>query len=325
MSARQQAKLIQLFNNLFVSGFTLGEMVTFLRRSQLLNDSYTSQMEASLLEGDSMAKMMAAVGFSDTIVTQMSLADIHGNTQKSLTKIESYLRSMATLKKKLVEVATYPIILLSFLVLIMIGLKNYLIPQLYGGNLATRLVASFPLLFFAFLFGGLAILAACYLWLRQMSRMRAATLLSKLPFIGSYVKLYLTAYYAREWGNLIGQGVDLSQIVRLMQEQKSQLFNEIGRDLEENLLSGQTFCETVLSYPFFLRELGLIIEYGEVKAKLGAELDIYADETWETFFLRLQKATQLIQPLIFIFVALVIVMIYAAMLLPMYQNMEFNV
>ncbi|MGC4388921.1 type II secretion system F family protein, partial [Streptococcus suis] len=71
-------------------------------------------------------------------------------------------------------------------------------------------------------------------------------------------------YYAREWGNLIGQGVDLSQIVRLMQEQKSQLFNEIGRDLEEKLLSGQTFCETVLSYPFFLRELGLIIEYGEV-------------------------------------------------------------
>ncbi|HGD4402830.1 TPA: type II secretion system F family protein, partial [Streptococcus agalactiae] len=34
------------------------------------------------------------------------------------------------------------------------------------------------------------------------------------------------------------------------------------------------------------------------------------------------RATQLIQPVIFIFVALIIVMIYAAMLLPMYQNME---
>lgn len=300
-------------------------MVIFLKRSQLLTDKYTDQMQSSLLEGKSMAAMMAAVGFSDTIVTQMSLADIHGNTQKSLTKIESYLNSMAILKKKLVEVATYPIILLSFLVLIMIGLKNYLIPQLDGGNLATRLVASFPLLFFSLLICCVLLLGIGYAFMRQMSRMRAVTILSKFPFVGHYVKIYLTAYYAREWGNLIGQGIDLSQIVTLMQKQKSKLFNEIGRDLEEKLLSGQTFCETVLLYPFFLKELGLMIEYGEVKAKLGAELDIYADEAWETFFLRLQKATQLIQPLIFIFVALVIVMIYAAMLLPMYQNMEFNV
>lgn len=39
-------------------------------------------------------------------------------------------------------------------------------------------------------------------------------------------------------------------------------------------------------------------------------------------FTKLARATQLIQPVIFIFVALIIVMIYAAMLLPMYQNME---
>jgi competence protein ComGB len=31
---------------------------------------------------------------------------------------------------------------------------------------------------------------------------------------------------------------------------------------------------------------------------------------------------QLIQPLVFLFVALMIVLIYAAMLLPIYQNME---
>ena len=37
---------------------------------------------------------------------------------------------------------------------------------------------------------------------------------------------------------------------------------------------------------------------------------------------RLNKATTFVQPLIFVIVAVVIVMIYAAMLLPMYQNME---
>lgn len=92
--------------------------------------------------------------------------------------------------------------------------------------------------------------------------------------------------------------------------------------MEAALLAGQEFHHKVLDYPFFLRELSLIIEYGQVKSKLGSELEVYAQETWEAFFSRVNRATQLIQPLVFILVALVIVMIYAAMLLPMYHNME---
>ena len=43
--------------------------------------------------------------------------------------------------------------------------------------------------------------------------------MAKIPFIGQTVRLYTTAYYAREWGNLLGQGVDLLDLVALMQEQ----------------------------------------------------------------------------------------------------------
>ena len=89
-------------------------------------------------------------------------------------------------------------------------------------------------------------------------------------------------------------------------------------------MSGQSFHQKGLDYPFFLRELSLMIEYGEVKSKLGRELDIYAEETWQNFFSQLTQATQLIQPLVFVFVALIIVLIYVAMLLPMYQNVGGN-
>lgn len=64
-----------------------------------------------------------------------------------------------------------------------------------------------------------------------------------------------------------------------------------------------------------------MIEYGDIKSKLGRELDIYAQESWETFFSQLNRATQWIQPIIFLVVAVVIVMIYAAILLPIYQQM----
>jgi competence protein comYB, putative len=121
---------------------------------------------------------------------------------------------------------------------------------------------------------------------------------------------------------MIGQGLELSQIFLIMQDQPSQLFQELGRDLETALGAGQGYAEKVGTYPFFKKELSLIIEYGEVKSKLGDELELYAEKTWEEFFLRINRAMNLIQPLVFVFVALVIVLLYAAMLLPIYQNME---
>ena len=321
MPFKKQRKVIQLFNNLFESGFNLTEIVSFLRRSQLLSDIYVERMQESLLNGASLSIMMTDLGFSDSIVTQIALADTHGNSQKSLLKIESYLSSMSVVRKKLIEVATYPLILLLFLILIMLGLKNYLLPQLENQSVATQIITHFPTIFLISFLLIVVLLIGVLFYARNLSQINLYSRISRIPFVGSYVKLYLTAYYAREWGNLIGQGIELMEIVEIMQKQKSLLFQEIGKDMKEALLLGQAFHQKVLGYPFFLRELSLMIEYGEVKSKLGRELDIYAEETWQTFFGKLTQATQLIQPLVFIFVALVIILIYVAMLLPMYQNM----
>ena len=65
--------------------------------------------------------------------------------------------------------------------------------------------------------------------------------------------IYTTAYYAREWGNLLGQGIDLLDLVSLMQEQKSKLFRELGTDLEEALMLGQSFPDRIATHPFSLR------------------------------------------------------------------------
>ncbi|MDW8710735.1 competence type IV pilus assembly protein ComGB [Streptococcus suis] len=318
----RQRKVIELFNNLFASGFHLGEIVDFLKRSQLLADPYTQVLSDGLLAGKPFSSLLADLRFSDAVVTQVALAEVHGNTSLSLSHIQSYLENVSKVRKKLIEVATYPVILLGFLLLIMLGLKNYLLPQLEEGNAATVLINHLPTIFLSL--SGLSLVAvlAGMVWFRKTSKIKAFSRLAALPFFGKLLQTYLTAYYAREWGSLIGQGLDLPQIVGLMQEQQSQLFREIGQDLEQSLSNGQSFHEHIKTYAFFKRELSLIVEYGQVKSKLGGELTVYATECWEDFFSRVNRAMQLIQPLVFLFVALMVVLIYAAMLLPIYQNME---
>ena len=424
-----------------------------------------TQMRTGLSQGKSFSEMMASLGFSSAIVTQLSLAEFHGNLHLSLGKIEEYLDNLTKVKKKLIEVATYPLILLGFLLLIMMGLRNYLLPQLDSSNIATQIIgnlpqiflglvlvcslilllaltfykrsskirvfsilarlpflgifvqtyltayyarewgnmisqgmeltqifqmmqeqgsqlfkeigqdlaqslqsgrefsqtiATYPLILLGFLLlimlglrnyllpqldssniatqiignlpqiflGMVGVVSVGVLlaltFYKRSSKMRVFSILARLPFFGIFVQTYLTAYYAREWGNMISQGMELMQIFQIMQEQGSQLFKEIGRDLAQALQNGQEFSQTIATYPFFRKELSLIIEYGEVKSKLGSELEIYAEKTWESFFTRVNRTMNLVQPLVFIFVALIIVLLYAAMLMPMYQNMEVN-
>ena len=113
----------------------------------------------------------------------------------------------------------------------------------------------------SFVFLGLAVVLG-FFYARRLSPIYLFSQISRLPIVGRFIRLYLTAYYAREWGNLIGQGIDLMEIVALMQHQKSRLFQEIGKDMQQALLSGQSFHQKVLDYHFFLRELSLMIEYG---------------------------------------------------------------
>lgn len=321
---KRQKKVIQLFSNLLSSGFHLSEIVDFLERSSLLDITYTRQMRAGLLSGASLAHILEGLGFSKDVVTQLSLAEQYGHLEKSMLTIQAYLANLLQMKKKLIEVVTYPLILLVFLMMIMLGLRQYLIPQMEEESVLITLISHFPTLFISGLFVLVLIGILIYSIWKKVSSLSFWSTVSRYPLFGPLVRLYLTAFYAREWGNLIGQGLEMMQIVKLMQDQPSRLFQEVGVDMAKALLSGQEFHDKVASYPFFLKELALMIEYGQVKSKLGSELAIYADETWEMFFYKLQRTTQLIQPIIFILVAMMIVMVYAAMLLPMYQNMEIS-
>ena len=152
----------------------------------MLKEASLSLMKESLIRGDRLDQMLALVGFSDNIVTQISLADKHGNLLGSLTKIETYMLRMTKVRKKLMEVATYPILLLGFLILIMLGLKNYLLPQLLEGdgknNWAVQLVQIFPQLFFVSLCGLLVLGLILYLWVKRQSA---------LVFIGEWPKSLL--------------------------------------------------------------------------------------------------------------------------------------
>ena len=142
-----------MFSNLYSSGFHLAEIVDFLDRSHLVDGRLVAKMREDLAQGRRFSEMMAGIGFSDTVTTQLSLAEHHGNIELSLEKIGAYLENMRKVKKKLIEVSTYPLLLVGFLILIMLGLRNYLLPQMDSQNIGTQLISLFPQIFLALVAG----------------------------------------------------------------------------------------------------------------------------------------------------------------------------
>ena len=67
--------------------------------------------------------------------------------------------------------------------------------------------------------GIVALFLFSFLYYRKSSKIKVFRTLSHLPSGKGMIQAYLTAYYAREWGNLIGQGLELSQIFTMMQKQ----------------------------------------------------------------------------------------------------------
>ena len=100
LATAKQKKIITLFNNLFSSGFHLVEIISFLGRSALLEKGLCGPDAPRLISGKSFSEMMNSLGFSSAIVTQLSLAEVHGNLHLSLGKIEEYLDNLAKVKKK---------------------------------------------------------------------------------------------------------------------------------------------------------------------------------------------------------------------------------
>jgi len=143
---------------------------------------------------------------------------------------------------------------------------------------------------------------------------------TRIPLFGYLMKHYQTAFFSYEWGKLLIQGLPLQDIFFLMMEEgNTELMKEMGMSLKTSLHDGESLSKSFDQWLFILPGLKFIILEGEITGKLGKELLIYGDRVWKQLIRQIEKIIQWVQPIVFIIVALLIISIYAAILLPMYN------
>lgn len=332
---REQAKFLQKLGELLAEGFAMKDSLQFLQIITPKQANWIEEVQKGMENGGRLDEELKEAGFPEQITSQLFLAHIHGGFAETLISCGKQLAEQLKKRQELAALLQYPMLLVLFLIGMLLSMRFILMPHMESmmgssengtdgiSNAAVSFVYHSPywLLFFSLMI--LVLVAFFHFFMKRKSALQKATFFSKLPLVGRFVRLYYTYQFGQEWSLLFKSGLTMQEIVGLMQEKgASRLMKETGNQMERTLRQGYSFKTALEQFQFILTEMGFIILHGESTGNLGAELAIYAKDCLNELNRQTQKYFQYIQPILFLVIALMVVSIYAALLLPMFSMVK---
>lgn len=280
--------------------------------------------EAFRLEGALYPQMFAA---------SIIAGERSGNLEAVLRRFVSYVKLNQAIKKKAIAASVYPMVLFSGMFGLMYVMLTRVLPQFSGfyGSLGAELplptrillglselvrVWSLPLLVVAAL-SGFGLVS----WLQvPANRERFDGWMLKIPFFGALLRTYSTSQLARSLSTLLSGGLPLVQSLSVAAASvgnraiSASAFAAVPQIQEGKSLSmaiGATGHVEALTVE--------MIRVGESTGALGEMLNQVADFYDEDLEVKVQTILALVEPVLLIFMAIVIGAMVLALYLPMFE------
>lgn len=332
----EQGVFLKRLGTLLEEGFSLKDALAFL--STIANKekkSWINSIQLGLEKGNMLHEELKKINFSDRTCAQLYFSLVHGSFHEMVRISGQQLIDHTQKKKKLLQIVHYPLILLVFMISMLFAMRYILLPhirQIANPEVSTMdritqtilfIVYNSPYWLIGLLLTVLLICLVLKIRLHKKTVFERIQFYSKLPFLKSYLQLYWTQFYSFEWGQLMKSGCSMREIIHIMQAKDASIFlQEAGERIDTEMNKGKTFQESLESFTFLKSEVREIISHGETSGRLGSEMMLFSIECEEELNQRIERLMERIQPVVFIFVALMIIAIYAALLLPTFSLME---
>lgn len=328
LTRKQRIDFVQLLGDLLENGFSLQQAFAFFFNANLFVPSILSSVQQDLNQGKSLAASFAQLNYSNDQILQIELAESHGDLAQTLSGIAEQMRLVQRQRENFLKAVSYPLLLLILLIVILLGMRFFLLPQLLASGMiraedfSVQLIKMVPVIGLGMIIFLLVLLLCWQSWGKRHNYLVRFRVLAKIPLLGTLFSNYYSAYFALEWGKLFQQGLELNQIIEcLLVVNGRSLMQEMAGDLKVRLAQGNTLAEELGRYPFLTREFSRIVFQGEARGNLAKELLTYSQLVWRRFFNQLEFLCSWLQPLVFLIVAILIVSLYLTMLLPL-TNLE---
>lgn len=333
---KEKGMFLRRLGGLLEEGYSIKQSLKFIEKFEKEPvKTWITQLQKGLMQGQQLHEELEKIGYSSKICSQIYLASQAGNYGEIVKRCGEDMLEQEQFKKKLRSLLAYPCVLFVFLLVMLVLMRFLILPNMenmFADNLSeTNIYADFLVSFIYYspqiILLSLGGLIASYWFINRKltdySPLERIQFFIKKPFISQYLKNYWTNFIFLEWGQLLRNGVSFQEIIVLMaEEDASAMLKETGEILKNEMIQGKSVKESLRALPFIEEEALAVISHGENLGHLGTELLIYASYCEVELTDRLEKLLGKLQPIVFVFIALMIIAIYASMILPIYTLME---
>jgi len=273
--------------------------------------------------------------FDDLYVNMVHAGEVGGLLDTILGRLSKYIEKAMKLKGQIKSAMVYPSAILGIAFIVIAVLMIFVIPvfekmfkDMSGGKMAlpgpTQLVidmSNFAQSSWYVILGGVILAAVAFkkYYATASGKYQIDRLLLKLPVFGDLARKASVAKFTRTLGTLITSGVPLLDALTICAKTSgNKIIEEALVNARVSISGGKTISEPLAKSQVFPKMVTHMIAVGEstgaLDAMLGKIADFYEDEVDQA----VASLTALLEPMMMVFLGVVIGFIVVAMYLPIF-------
>jgi general secretion pathway protein F len=319
------------------AGIPMAEMLSAVidqadsRRMETIFRSVRERITQGVSFGDALAEYPQL--FSDLYVNMVKAGEATGQVDVVLKRLAEFLQRQRALQRKVVSALTYPLLMIAIGLLVVSILMTFVVPKItemltdtgQTMPLPTRVLIAISDAFkdyWIVLPLGIAALSVIYNRVYKTKRGELAIdrLKLRLPIVGELLRKSAVARFTRTLSTLLSSGVPAVRSLEIVQ---TVVGNRIVADatghIRVRILEGTDIATPLKTTGAFPSVVGYMVAVGEQSGQLEEMLDRIADAYDEEIEVVTERITTVLEPIMIIFLAVVVGYIVWSIVLPILQ------
>jgi type IV pilus assembly protein PilC len=310
------------------------ELIVEEQKEKSLEKTLYGGITKSIIQGSSFSEAMSGAGyFSPYEITSIRIGEESGKLNAILQDLASYYQRKIKQKRQIISALSYPILVLSISVGAIYFMLKFIVPMFsdvfkrFGGDLPaiTQFIISLSQNFsayFPFIFVALSsVIILLYTnrkrtWLRKIT----SALVLRVPVIGAIARqIYLTRF-CQTMHLLISSKIPLLTAMGLVKKMiEFYPMEQAIEYAEKKITEGSSLNVCLSRFSVFPKKFIVLVRVGEEVNKLDEIFgELYKQYNQETEH-QISLINSLIEPLMIVFLGLIVGVILVAMYLPLFQ------
>ena len=331
--------------------FTLTQLSTYIKSGIPLVDSVRilakqakkpahkkiyGQVVYELLKGESFSTALAKQGkvFPALLINMVKTSEMTGDLPSILDDMAEYYTSMNQTRKQMKSAMTYPIVVLTIALGVLVFMLVYLVPQfasMFESNdaklpaitLIVLGVSNFIQNYYIYLIVGIVVMIFIFKYLMkhvQSFKLSVQTLLMHMPVVGKIIIYNEIANFTKTFASLLNHGVFITDSMEILSKiTDNEVFKKIINKTLENLSKGEPVSSAFRgewAIPVVAYEM---IVTGENTGQLGLMMEKVSNHFQAMHKTIIDQMKSLMEPLMIVFLAGIVGVILLSIVTPMFS------